>query len=215
MTMRSKLWFILLVSMILMISGCASLEPQQKLGATNNQEDGFRILGTNRARSLEGPLSDLLVPDDAPKTRISLADEIAEKNLYYAKEKDLGFENQGINRAGSRVVDLHPGSMRDDYLLRDKPQMKKKQTVKVQSANLVDEIRVKIKAIEKIENVYVVKDGNIVLIGVEASEQNRRKLKEELNEVIADIKKSHPNVQFKIATDRATVGEIRQLENRK
>lgn len=64
-----KIVMLLFVSLLFITSGCASIEQQKTLGANDRLDEGFRVLGIKGARSLEGPLSDMLVPDDVPKSR--------------------------------------------------------------------------------------------------------------------------------------------------
>ena len=210
-----KRMIIISISMMLLASGCASLEQQSILGANGNKEEGFSGFGANRAKYLEGPLTDMMVPDSTPMGRADRAPIIAKEDMYYTSEKNNGFEDQGTHRAGARIVDSRPGIFHEDYLLRDSPHMKRKSISIQQEGNssLNDNIKNRIMSFEKIDNVFVVHDKNIVLIGVESNEMNRKKLRSELEKSIQDLVEQNPDLDFKITTERRHVNKVRELEN--
>lgn len=193
---------------ITLLTGCFVVE--QNLGASDSREEGFSGYGTARVRNLEGPLSDMMVPDGTPKGRIDRVREIAEENKYFTDERVLGFENQGTNRSGARIYSNRPGTLHDNYILRDKPYISSnKEERHVGHTATNNEIRDRIENIEFIERAYVYSQDNLVLIGVESSERNRPKIVRAIEE---EMEGMVPLEQVKIALDRRNVSKIRALE---
>ncbi|UOE92229.1 YhcN/YlaJ family sporulation lipoprotein [Alkalihalobacillus sp. LMS39] len=199
--------FSALFLILVMTSGCV-IEQQQPLGTNNNRDEGFSGYGTNEARELEGPLSDMMVPDWAPKGRTDRAGQIARNNEYVPKERNLGFEEQGTNRVGPRIFSNRPGTLRDKYMLSNKPHLEKQYEPNVEGLSNEDAIESIVLSFKEVENVHVVTHDGQTLVGVQSSEQNRRKLRRDIKE---ELKKENID-HVHIATDRRTVSRIQALE---
>ncbi|WP_026671852.1 YhcN/YlaJ family sporulation lipoprotein [Alkalihalobacterium bogoriense] len=205
--MKKLTIFSVLFLLIITSSGCV-IEQKQPLGTNNNRDEGFSGLGTNEARELEGPLSDMMVPDWAPKGRTDQAENIARENEYVPKERNLGFEEQGTNRVGPRIFTNRPGTLRDKYMLSNKPHLEKQYEANIDGLSKEDAIKEIVRSFKEVENVHVITHDGQTLVGVQSSEQNRRKLHDDIE---AEIEKENFE-RVHIATDRRTVSRIQALE---
>ncbi|WP_209122665.1 YhcN/YlaJ family sporulation lipoprotein [Alkalihalobacillus sp. BA299] len=208
--MKRLLSFIVLFLTILaMFSGCGVVEQKHPMGANHYRDEGFSGYGTERARYLEGPASDMMVPDSAPKGRTDRAQLIADDNMYYTSERNLGFKSQGLDWGGSSVYNNAPGTIKDKYILGDRPHLRRQQ-VQQQNQNLSkeDSVRKHVMSIETIDEVYVFSHEGMLVIGIESSEQNRPKLIREVEEAISEIVDLE---NVRIATDRRNVNRIRAI----
>ncbi|WP_216829172.1 YhcN/YlaJ family sporulation lipoprotein [Alkalihalobacterium elongatum] len=201
---------VMLMLMITMFSGCGVVEQKQPMGANNFRDEGFSGFGTNRARNHEGPLSDMMIPDGVPKGRADRAQPIANNNMYYTSERNLGFKTQGTNRSGARIYNNIPNTIRGKYVLGDRPHLRHKQTNdnNHQALTKDESIRQTLLAIENINEVYVLPHDGMFLIGIESPEQNRPKLIQEVEEELADMVDLE---KVRIATDRRNVNRIRAM----
>ncbi|WP_170885533.1 YhcN/YlaJ family sporulation lipoprotein [Bacillus alkalicellulosilyticus] len=194
---------------IILLSGCV-VDQQQKFGANSNREEGYSGFGTDRVRSMEGPLSDMMVPDAAPKGRVDLAKPIAEQNDYVKEERLLDFEGQGTNRNGNRVLVNRPGTLRGKYLMSDKPHLTKKYNVNIENLSDEDKVRQTLFSYEEVEDVHIVTSDGMILVGVESPEQNRRKLRRDLKQI---VKEETDVDNVIIALERPMVSRIQALEH--
>ncbi|MDE5411837.1 YhcN/YlaJ family sporulation lipoprotein [Alkalihalobacterium chitinilyticum] len=201
---------VMLMLLLAMFSGCGVVEQKHPMGANHFREEGFSGFGTNRARNHEGPLSDMMVPDGVPKGRTDRAQPIAQNNMYYTSERNLGFKTQGTNRSGARIYNNIPNTIRGKYVLGDRPHLRHKQmdNEKLQTLDTNDSIRQRLLAIENINEVYVLPHEGVLLIGIESPEQNRPKLIQEVEEELSEVVDLD---RVRIAIDRRNVNRIRAV----
>ncbi len=193
------------------ISGC-SIEQNLEHGANSDRTEGFSGYGTMRVRYMEGPLSDMMVPDNVPMGRADSSKIVAEENVLLSGERNLSFSNQGINRNGARILSNRPGTLHDKYFLREKPQMTKRTAHhSLPNGSKEQRIQQQIQSLETIENVFVVTSGQRTLIGVQSQEPNRHKLQREIRNELQEHGLVDVNNLY-IATDRRNVNRIRSLQ---
>ncbi|WP_158211609.1 YhcN/YlaJ family sporulation lipoprotein [Alkalihalobacterium alkalinitrilicum] len=206
---KRTLVIVMLLLILTIVSGCGVVEQKHPMGANHFRDEGFSGFGTHRVRHLEGPVSDMMVPDGTPKGRTDRAHLIAEDNMYYTSERNLGFKSQGTNRSGARIYNNAPGTLDDKYILSDQPHLKRKKIdLNHQNISKEEQVRQQLMAIENIEDVYIFTHDGMLVIGIESAEQNRPKLIREVEEVIAEEVELE---NVRIATDRRNVNRIRAI----
>jgi hypothetical protein len=205
------LHYLLLTAFLL--TGC-TVPQKTEMGANSNRDEGFSGYGVNQARQLEGPLSDLMVPDQSPKGLVDPAPHLVREGAYITGKRDLSMHvDRSIN--GQRILNNRPGVVRDKYAHSNNPNVKRKTTVQQRKHyQATSEVTLKIEQrVERLENVrdaHVITDGERFVVGLESSEQDRPKLirtvKEEISG-IADLNKVY------ITTDRIIINRMNALEH--
>lgn len=174
--MRHLSW---LLMTLLLLSGC-QVEQKSVLGANADRDQGFSGYGVERARHWEGPLTVMMVPKQAPKGITDPAKHLLQEGAYTTGKRNLSMRHEGIRHKGARILNNRPGVIRDKYVLSDKPYLQRKATVQYQehqaTTSLTKQIESRVEALEKIDDAHVMTDGEQIVIGVESSEQDRRKL---------------------------------------
>lgn len=203
---RTKIIFI--VCMFL-LTGC-TIEQKEPMGANSNLDEGFNGYGTLRMRELEGPLTDMSIPDETVKGRTKIADKIADGEPYYAKEPNLGFKGNkdGVNIHSGRAALVND----DKHMTSDRPYLEKgQQSLGTNSGTIAEQVIQRLGHFNSIKNVYAVSDDGYLLVGVESGEQDRSKL---LREVEKEIEKITPLDNVKIALDRKNITRIKKLQQK-
>lgn len=207
--MLKNVLFLIFILFGLIVSGC-TVEQKQPMGANENVDEGFSGFGTMRARELEGPLSDMMVPDERVKGRSKVADEIADGEPYISREANLGLRTK---KDGANIYSGKVGLIDDQNIAGDRPDLQRKQDIVEGKGKTIEEkITLRLKNLETINNVYVVSDDGFLLVGVESSEQDRTKL---LSEVNKEIKKVTTKENVKVALDNKNIKRIKKLQQKK
>ncbi|WP_088102127.1 YhcN/YlaJ family sporulation lipoprotein [Halalkalibacter urbisdiaboli] len=205
--MKHILWMVVFVCCL---SGCV-IEQKQQMGANSDRTQGFSGYGTENARDWEGPLMDLMVPDRAPKGLTDKSQEILNDPNYLINNRNLGMNHQGINSQGARIQAHRPGTIRDKQIRSDEPYLRSKGNAKAQhQASLTETIEQRVKSLESVHDVHVISDGQVVVLGIESSESDRKKLYRSVkNEVrnLVDINR------VRITTNRQLINRMKRLEH--
>lgn len=203
------IFMILFITCILTVTGC-TVEQKKQMGANSNLDEGFSGYGTLRARDLEGPLTDMSIPDETVKGRTKIADDIADEKPYIVKEPNLGFKG---SKDGANIYSGRVGLVNDKHTASNHPHLaRKKKILEFKGGTIEEQIRHRLENLETISHVYVVSDDGYLLVGVESSEQDRSKL---LREVQKEIKKITPLDNVRVALDIPNIKRIKKLQNSK
>ncbi|ARK30396.1 YhcN/YlaJ family sporulation lipoprotein [Halalkalibacter krulwichiae] len=205
-----KLSIFLILAM--MLAGC-TIPQQAEMGANSNREEGFNGYGVAQTRQFEGPLSDLMVPDNAPKGLTDPASKLDKEGAYVTGRRDLSMDNEGT-RYGQRILSNRPGVIRGRYVHSNNPNVDRKAKVQQFDSQAKDgitrEIEQRVESLENVRDAHVITDGQRIVVALESSEQDRPKLigtvKEEIKEV-ADLSNIY------ITTDRRIINRINALEH--
>lgn len=192
----------------LVLTGC-TVEQKKPMGANPNLDEGFAGFGTMRAKELEGPLSDMMVPDEIVKGRSQIADDIADGNPYLIREPNLGFNGKkdGVNIYSGRAALIN-----DKHMTSDRPNLGKKQNIVERKDGKIEEkIAQRLKNMQTISHVYVASADGYLLVGVESNEQDRTKLLREINKEISEVT-TLDNVR--VALDRPNISRIKKLQSK-
>ncbi|MFC0470204.1 YhcN/YlaJ family sporulation lipoprotein [Halalkalibacter kiskunsagensis] len=199
---------------ILILTGC-TLPQKEEMGANTNRNEGFSGFGVAQARNLEGPLSDLMVPDDAPKGLTDPAPQLMREGAYTTGKRNLSMPHEGINQQGPRILNNRPGIIRDKYPHSSDSRLHKKITIQNNrhqqaSTDITRKIETRIEALENIHDAHVMSDGNKIIIGLESNEQDRGKLRRSVEQEIEQVT-DLSNVY--ITTNRNIVNRMSALEH--
>ncbi|MBU8907352.1 YhcN/YlaJ family sporulation lipoprotein [Desertibacillus haloalkaliphilus] len=204
---------LILLSFIVFLGGCV-VPQDEEMGANADRTQGFSGYGTDNVRGMEGPLSDMMVPDQDPKGLTSNVQSIAGENQYMTGERQIDIRKDRGQQHSSQILSNRPGTLHDKQTLRDpglENQTQQSDTQEQLSKNeKVSLMSQRILAIRSVQDVDIISDDDLYMIGVESNESRRSKLESEVFDAIRDI--VNPD-QVYVATDRKTVNRIRALRN--
>ncbi|GAE29100.1 YhcN/YlaJ family sporulation lipoprotein [Alkalihalobacillus hemicellulosilyticus] len=195
---------------VIMLSAC-TVPQQSPLGVnTNKTEENSTI---SFYRNHEGPLTDLMVPDQSPMSIGQRTDDIL-NNPYSVTKKNLGMKHEGVNHQGARIYTNRPGTIRDKYAHRRSDSNKKIKTdqshIVIQSQSLKEnEIEKRVEKLQIVRDAHVISDKNIFVVGVESDESDRNYL---VNQVRKELE-SFKDEEIHVTTNRKIINRIQALEH--
>ena len=198
----------------LLLTGC-TIPQKAEMGANPDRDQGYSGYGVAQTRQLEGPLSDLMVPDDAPKGLTDPAPRLVREGAYLTGTRDLSMRNDHT-RSGQRILNNRPGVVRDKYALSNEPNVQSKRSK--QNANtplqatdsLTRLIEQRVESLENVRDAHVISDGERIVVGLESREQDRPKLLREVEQEISEVVELN---QVYITTDRKIINRMNALEH--
>ncbi|WP_227936276.1 YhcN/YlaJ family sporulation lipoprotein [Alkalihalobacillus deserti] len=196
---------------VIFLTGC-TIPQQEDMGANSDRNEGFSGYGVNQMRELEGPLSDLMVPDEAPNGLTDPASELVQQGAYITGRRDLSItKDRSIN--GQRILSNRPGVLRGMYSHSNNPDVNKSNQKGKHYQATSDQTRTieqRVESLQIVRDAHVITDGNRIIIGLESSEQDRPKLIQTVKEEIAEMV-DLTNVY--ITTDRQIINRMNALEH--
>ncbi|MDT8859924.1 YhcN/YlaJ family sporulation lipoprotein [Alkalihalobacillus sp. MEB130] len=194
------------------LTGC-TIPQQADMGASPDRNEAFNGYGVNHVRGLEGPLSDLMVPDQSPKGLTDPVLHSTGEGSHVTRQRNLSMKHEGVNHQGPRILSNRPGVLRDKYSYSNDPnvgRLDKGQQAQQATTELTKEIEKRVESLQNVRDAHVMTDGDQIVIGIESSEQDRVKLKrvvEEEVQQVTDIRRVH------ITTDRKLINRMNALEH--
>ncbi|MFC0559975.1 YhcN/YlaJ family sporulation lipoprotein [Halalkalibacter alkalisediminis] len=196
----------------LLLTGC-TVPQQADMGANSNRTEGFNGYGVNQTRQMEGPLSDLMVPDHAPKGLSDPTSELIGQGAYKTGKRDLSIANEQ-SIYGQRILSNRPGVVRERYAHSNNPDVNQKQSNRQKdfqaTSSQTRTIEEHVESLEIVRDAHVITDGDRIIIGLESSEQDRPKLIKTVKEEVSELVDT-ANVY--ITTDRKIINRMNALEH--
>ncbi len=185
------------------------------MGANPNRNEGFSGYGVTHARNLEGPLSDMMVPDDAPKGLTDPAPHLTHEGAYTTGKRNLSMDHEGINKQGPRILNNRPGIIRDKYPHSTDTQLNEKTTIQSNrhlqaTTDLTRKIEARVEALENVRDAHVMTDGNRIVIGLESNEQDRVKLRRSVEQEVEQVTELS---NIYITTNRKMINRMNAIEH--
>lgn len=174
---------------VFFLQGCASYNDEAVHGANSDRLEGFRTFTMKGARSLEGPITDMLVPDDSPKALTVRTKRVAEENVYFKNDKNLGFRDLARRSTDANVLDVRPDKIYNDMKAKNG-------NFEQVKANL----RSQILSNNNVSDVNIVKTGNTLLVKVYTTAKNKEKLKAELNDIVRNFNEKNKRIKIELIT---------------
>ncbi|MDV2884418.1 hypothetical protein BTR22_05880 [Alkalihalophilus pseudofirmus] len=195
---------------LIIMSGC-SIEQKATLGANSHRDQGYSGYGVERARSFEGPLMDMMVPDAAPK---GLTDSTARLTTHYdyvSGNRDLGMKHEGVNHMGRRIENSRPGILRDKvrYSNRTKRDMISGQSILTKQQGQ-DDLKQTLENLEEVNKVYMLSDDQTLVIGVAADNQNLKSLQDMIEGMAESY---YPKHEIIVTSDRQFLRRMERLSH--
>ncbi len=167
------------------------MDQKQTMGANAERSQGFSGYGVERVRDLEGPLTDLMVPDRAPKGITDPVKQLGKKNPTITNKQKISMLDGTESHKSPKILNNRLGVIRDKPPLGSKPFLDKKITVQNQEKQattpLTQQIEARVERLEHINDAHVITDGTFVVIGIETNESNRNKIIQSIEREIGDI----------------------------
>ncbi|GAF67073.1 hypothetical protein BTS2_3981 [Bacillus sp. TS-2] len=192
---------------LFILSGCI-LEQQQPLGAKSEHQT-FSNLGIKTAEKWQGPLTDMLVPDESI---MGLTKDKNPEAYDGSNKRNLGMYE---NSQQHGLMNNQPGLIKDDYPPFQSYYLNRKHHSKSYSTTNVQEdhksmIKGRLLSLENIKDVHVIETDNELLIGIESNETSMRKLERSVQNEIEQLDISK-KVSF--TTKRSIINRMEALEN--
>ncbi|TWI58951.1 sporulation lipoprotein YhcN/YlaJ [Halalkalibacter nanhaiisediminis] len=209
---RIKQLRFLLIMMILM-SGC-QVDQKQTMGANSNRSQGFSGYGVDNVRQMEGPLSDMMIPDQAPSGLTDAARYLDKTGTSINAKRNVSEKHHGKRYVGTKILNNRLGVIRDKYVLGDKPYLEKRQDThtfeRQATLPLTKQIERRVESLEHVADAHVMTDGDLIVIGVESNESDRKKLIQSIQKEIEDI--VNPT-SVSITTNRRILNRMKAIEH--
>ncbi|WP_413380644.1 YhcN/YlaJ family sporulation lipoprotein [Alkalihalobacillus sp. 1P02AB] len=200
---------ILMMSILLLIvlTGCV-LEQQRPLGAKSDPDLTFSGLGTNEMRSHEGPITDMLVPDD---TVLGLTkDKVPYQTGSLGYKRNIGITEKGTNWNG--LMNNRPGLIKKLYAPDQSYLLERKPGTGIQQMGLdsTEHLKSSILSLETVEDVHIIETAEQMLIGIESSEANNDKLIRSIREA---TEADSMDKEVLITSKRSIINRMEAFEN--
>ncbi|MCK0472039.1 YhcN/YlaJ family sporulation lipoprotein [Halalkalibacter sp. APA_J-10(15)] len=195
---------------VIMLSAC-TVPQQSPLGVNANKTEKNSTISFYRNH--EGPLTDLMVPDQSPMGTGQRIDDIL-NHTHSATRKNLGMKHEGINHQGARIYTNRPGTIRDKYAHRRSDSKKRLKTdqsnIVIQSQSLKEnEIEKIVEKLQIVRDAHVISNENTFVVGVESDETDRNHLVNQVRKELDSFKEE----EIHVTTNRKIINRIKALEH--
>ncbi|WP_062046910.1 YhcN/YlaJ family sporulation lipoprotein [Bacillus sp. JCM 19034] len=202
---------LIILLMILFTFTACTVPQKQPFGANSHNMNGENE-HIALYRQHEGPLTDLMIPDQSPLGIGQHTTEVLQQKGQ-STIKNLG-KHEGNQFKGSRIFTNRPGVLQDKYALRrqtNDQQLKKDQShIVIQSNSTKErEIEKRVEKLQLVRDAHVISEGSQYVIGIESNESDREYL---INEVKKELG-SFQDEQIYITTNRKVINRIKALEH--
>ncbi len=198
-----------MMSMILFVvlTGCV-LEQQRPLGAKSDPDLTFSGVGTNEMRSHEGPITDMLVPDNTVLGLTKGKPPYQTGSLGY--KRNIGITEKGTNWNG--LMNNRPGLIKKLYPPDQSYLLERKRGMGIQQMGLdaTEQLKSSILSLETVEDVHIIETDEQMLIGIESSEANNDKLTRSVRE---EIQVDSIDKEVFITSKRSIINRMEAFEN--
>ncbi|WP_332630245.1 YhcN/YlaJ family sporulation lipoprotein [Halalkalibacter flavus] len=195
-----------------LLTGC-TIPQEAEMGASPDRNEGFNGYGVQQVRALEGPISDMMVPDQSPKGLTDPVRHLTDRGSYTTRHRNLSMKHEGLNQQGARILSNRPGVLRDKYSYSNDPHVARNNNgMRNQQATteITREIETRVESLENVRDAHVMTDGNHIVIGVESREQDRVKLKRLVEDEVRQITDLR---NVRITTDRKMINRMNAVEH--
>ncbi|KMK76381.1 YhcN/YlaJ family sporulation lipoprotein [Alkalihalobacillus pseudalcaliphilus] len=203
---KQNFLFSVVILTMLITSGCVT-EQQKPLGAKSNPQNTFSGVGIQEVRSHEGPISDMLVPDDTVL-------QLTEKKSPYEEgvhgyKRNIGLKEKGLTSNG--VMNNRPGKIKELY----PPHQTKILTTKEENHNYQENVNFKqaLLSLETIQDVHIVETNEQILVGIESSGGHHEHQNKVEKTVQAYANEYDIDKEVIVTTKRTIINRMEAFEN--